>query len=103
MTPERLSDVPDAPLHVVVRSVVKSEQTPDDLQVFYEYGSLGRQEIKNFYMEEMERLGWRLNFEFEGAELLLEFIKPNGMLCIISFRNKNSFVMTMIKKKDMLE
>ena len=42
-------------------------------------------EIKRFYIQEMERFGWRQEYYFEGQELLLSFKKPDRF-CSISVR-----------------
>jgi hypothetical protein len=42
-------------------------------------------EIKKFYIQEMERFGWRQEYYFEGQELLLSFKKPDRF-CSISVR-----------------
>ena len=97
----RLSDIPDAPLETVALKVVKSEQVPDNLQIFYSFDSLSKRDIKTFYIEEMERLGWQLHFGFDGDEDVLEFVKPSGIVCLVVIR-KSSFVITVVKLKDML-
>lgn len=98
----RFSQIPDAPVYATVKKVVRSEKNPDDAQVFYNcQGLTGLQDIKLFYIEEMERSGWQLDLEYEGHEVLLEFSKPSGMVCHISIRSKNNYVVTLIQKKEM--
>lgn len=98
----RLSEIPDTPLHVVIQKVLKSEQNPDNLQIFCEFSKMPRNDLKSFYMGEMERLGWKLDAEYEGMEHLLNFSKPDGSICLLSFRDKHQLVITLIKKKEML-
>ncbi len=98
----RLSQVPDAPVFATIKRVVRSEINPDDIQAFYTVGrAISTKELKQFYMEEMERLGWNLRVECEAEELLLEFIRPNHQICIISFRKQHELVITLCTKKDM--
>lgn len=42
-------------------------------------------DVKRFYIEEMERFGWSQDYAFEGQELLLSFRKPQRH-CAISVR-----------------
>ncbi len=78
----KLSDIP-VPLHAK-RIIDAREQSGED--IFLRYGiqmQLGA--IKQFYMQEMERLGWQYNNSFDGVELLLIFKKPHRS-CAISIR-----------------
>lgn len=43
------------------------------------------QDIKKFYIQEMERFGWKQEYYFEGNELLLSFKKPDRF-CSVSVR-----------------
>lgn len=46
---------------------------------------LSFEEIKKFYIQEMERFGWQQEYVFEGNELLLNFTKPQRF-CAVSVR-----------------
>jgi hypothetical protein len=47
--------------------------------------TLSAEEIKKFYIQEMERFGWQQEYLFEGNELLLNFKKPQRF-CSVSVR-----------------
>lgn len=47
--------------------------------------SLSASEIKKFYIQEMERFGWKQEYYFEGDEVLLSFKKPDRF-CSVSVR-----------------
>lgn len=96
----RLSSIPDVPLGVQVKNIIKLENDPDSLQVFCYYGSMKAKDLKIFYNEEMERIGWRLIAEYDGAEILLNFEKPSGIICVISIRMDRQLVITLITKKE---
>lgn len=96
----RLSNIPDVPLAVQVRNIVKSEQDPDSVQMFCHYGSMSVQDLKSFYVEEMERLGWKLQAECNGLESLLYFAKPLGDMCVVSIRSHKQLVLTLMTKKE---
>lgn len=77
----RLYDVP-----VLVTAVAKRGYSDDQGRKMLEYrSSAPLSEVKNFYIQEMERFGWQQEFMFEGHELLLHFKKPQRF-CSISIR-----------------
>ena len=96
----RLSNIPDVPIGVYVRNIVKSDQDPDSVQIFCHYGSMSAQDLKCFYFEEMERVGWKLKAEHAGVEYLLYFAKPSGDICIVSIRGCQQLVITLMIKKE---
>lgn len=98
----RFSEIPDAPIYVKVRDIVRSLLHPEDVQVFYDLGKADKVEVKDFYIEEMERRGWRLHAQYDGLEYFLEFVRPSGMICIVSIRDKQKMVVTLLKKGDRL-
>ncbi len=77
----RLFDVP-----VLVTSVAKRGCVDEQGKKMLEYTSKTPvDDVKNFYMQEMERFGWQQEYIFEGNELLLHFKKPQRF-CSISIR-----------------
>ncbi|MFT6765810.1 MAG: hypothetical protein ACJAZS_000704 [Alteromonas naphthalenivorans] len=74
----------DVPIPVSVRPAAISHDDRGYKLLSYE-SSLPSAEIKKFYIQEMERFGWRQEYYFEGQELLLSFKKPDRF-CSISVR-----------------
>lgn len=95
----RLACIPDVPLGVQVQSVIKAEQDPDSVQLFCRYGAVAQKYLKSFYIEEMERIGWKLLSEHDGEEVLLLFEKPSGAVCSVSIRDNKKLVVTLLYKK----
>lgn len=98
----RISIIPDVPLAVSIVNIVKSEENPNDLQIFCHYGSMLKKILKSFYIEEMERFGWNLIHQCDGQELLLLFENPQGITCVVSIRDKKQLVITILQKKETL-
>lgn len=97
----RLSSIPDAPLHVTLQKVIRSERDPDNVQVRYKIGSsVIREDVKDFYLSEMERIGWMLQLEWLEGEYVLQFMKPRGQMCLITIRENKTLLITLAKKKD---
>lgn len=46
--------------------------------------------LKDFYVQEMERMGWAQSASFQSDELLLMFKKPHKTLCIVEIRESSS-------------
>ncbi len=95
----RLSDIPDAPMQVTIQKIVPSLVDSDGIQIFCNSGLLHWDDIKNYYEQEMERIGWIMQYEYQadGIESLMIFIKPSGSLCMISLRNKQLIITKLIK------
>ena len=77
----RLFDVP-----VLVTSVAKRGSVDEQGGKLLEYTSKTPvEDVKNFYIQEMERFGWQQEYIFEGNELLIHFKKPQRF-CSVSIR-----------------
>ncbi len=89
----KLTDIPP-PLQarpLTAYCLPAENKEPDSVTLGYQ-STMSVDEIKTFYVQEMERLGWQQMGLFTGRELLLSFEKPER-LCTISIRpgahNKN--------------
>ena len=60
------------------------------------------QDMQNFYKEEMENLGWKLNYMFEDQqETFYNFCKPTRWcLVLIRASNKNCFISIFVGRDD---
>lgn len=97
----RLSMIPDVPFGIEVLDVIKSKSNPNAVQVICKYTiSQSIEDLKSFYLQEMERLGWKLQAEYEGNEIILLFVKAEVYSCMISIRKKQEFVITLLVKKE---
>lgn len=77
----RLIDIP-----IPVTSVATGASVDSRGAKLLVYSStLSSDNIKEFYIQEMERFGWQKEDVFEGAELLLQFKKPQRV-CSVSVR-----------------
>lgn len=82
----RLYDIP-----VLVTAVAKRGYNDDQGRKMLEYTSdISLVDIKNFYIQEMERFGWQQEYMFEGHELLFHF-KKSQRSCFISIRPSRKF------------
>ena len=74
----------DVPIPVAVKPMAVS--FGDRATKLLSYNSeLSAKEIKKFYIQEMERFGWKQEYYFEGDEMLLSFKKPDRF-CSVSVR-----------------
>lgn len=80
----RLIDIP-MPLYDKWFSMAISEQTKQDSTIFGYRSPLSSSTIIDFYVYEMERLGWRQLALFQGAESLIQFESPTRF-CSLSIR-----------------
>lgn len=97
----RLSDIPDVPLPVIIKKITYAQQDSDQLQICCEMAGIDAEELCSYYEAGMERLGWSLQSSCNAQERLLVFVKPGGSLCVISLRDNQGMVITMMKKKDL--
>ena len=74
----------DVPIPVFVEPVSVSYGDRGTKLISY-ISTLSSKEIKKFYIQEMERFGWRQEYYFEGEEILLSFKKPDRF-CSVSVR-----------------
>jgi len=84
----------------IIPSFVDASET--DLMVFGYKSPLSRQDNVAFFVNQMERYGWRQIVCFETFESLLEFEVP-GRYCTISMRdldNSGSLIYIFIKKSE---
>lgn len=74
----------DVPIPVAVKPVDVSFSDRGNKLLSYN-STLSATEIKKFYIQEMERFGWKQEYYFEGNEILLSFKKPDRF-CAVSVR-----------------
>ncbi len=74
----------DIAIPVMAQPVDASGTTTGGAQLTY-HCTLTRDELVNFYTQDMERLGWRQTIHSVGNEVLLSFKKP-GRFCAASIR-----------------
>lgn len=74
----------DVPIPVSVKPMAVSFGDRGTKLLSYS-STLPAQDIKKFYIQEMERFGWRQEYYFEGEEMLLSFKKPDRF-CSVSVR-----------------
>lgn len=74
----------DVPIPVAVKPIAVSFSDRGNKLLSY-ISTLPAQEIKKFYIQEMERFGWKQEYYFEGDEMLLSFKKPDRF-CSVSVR-----------------
>lgn len=97
----RLADIPDTPMYVHVKNVLKDDENPNQVQIICTFGTgIKRQDLKKFYIEEMERLGWGLLFESAMQDIILVFHKPDGRYCVVSVQGRSDLVVTIYKAGD---
>lgn len=77
----QLSDIPSL---LLSKAIDASRDAYGQYGIVYQT-SQSFEEIKKFYLQEMERTGWKKEASFEGSDLLYLF-KKEGTLCIISIR-----------------
>ncbi len=71
----KYADLPDAPFQAQLEHVVQSEQSHDQIQIFY-ICSMPKADIVTFYEQQMERLGWQLQGQSDIDHCLLLYRKP---------------------------
>lgn len=98
----RISDIPDVPLPVVIKKIIYAPQDSDQLQIFCDMTGVDKIELCSYYEAGMERLGWDFQGFCSAQEELLVFAKPSGSLCVLSLRDNQRMVITIMKKKDLL-
>ena len=97
----RLADIPDVPMYVHVKNVLKDDENPNQTQIICTFGTgIKRQDLKKFYIEEMERLGWGLLLESAMQDIILVFHKPDGRYCVVSVQGQSELVVTICKAGD---
>lgn len=74
----------DVPIPVAVKPMAVSFSDRGNKLLSYN-SALSAKEIKKFYIQEMERFGWKQEYYFEGDEMLLSFKKPDRF-CSVSVR-----------------
>lgn len=97
----RLSDIPDVPLPVMIKKIENTNAEQDQLQIICDVYDISRADLYSYYEGEMERLGWQLQGSYDQQEGLLVFVKPGGSLCVISLRDHQQMIITIMKKKDL--
>ena len=80
----KLVDIP-IPLYDEWLSVASNDSNTEDNAMLGYRSSLSVAVIINFYVHEMERLGWKQLKLFQGTESLVQFESPDR-LCSISIR-----------------
>jgi len=83
----KLVDIP-IPLYDEWLSVASNDSNTEDTTMFGYRSSLSVNVIIDFYVHEMERLGWQQLKLFQGTESLVQFESPER-LCSISIRPSN--------------
>jgi len=83
----KLVDVP-MPLYDKRLSVVSNDSDTEDNTILGYRSSLSADVIIDFYVHEMERLGWQQLKLFQGTESLIQFESPER-LCSISIRSSD--------------
>lgn len=78
----QLSDIPSL---LLSKPIDASRDAYGRCSIVYET-SQSSEEIKKFYLKEMERTGWKKEAQFEGPDFLYSFKKDTDV-CIISIRH----------------
>jgi len=81
----KLIDIP-IPLYEKWLSMEVDDSNSQDTTIFGYHSLLSETALIDFYLHEMERLGWRQLAFFQGTESLLQFESPER-LCSISIRS----------------
>lgn len=96
----RLVDIPDVPLQCKIIAIAESEQGSSEFQLICDCALMLHADIISYYKEEMERIGWQLQSEYDReGEALLVFIKPGGSVCTVSLRDHQRVVITKMISK----
>jgi hypothetical protein len=78
----------DIPIPLYDERIVPAGYTAEGDTLSFGYKtSLTRDQIKEFFISQMERYGWQHLVSFETAEMLLQFASPNRY-CTIVIKNK---------------
>lgn len=94
----------DIPLPLYNERIIPTfvDTTQTDTMVFGYKSPLSRQDAMNFFINQMERYGWKQLVCFDSFEIILEFESPYRY-CTILIReaeNNNSSIFIFIKKSE---
>lgn len=102
-TVARITHIPDAPFGLRLHNIVHDQIHPDNVQILYRLlkkAIIDRPDLKTFYMTNMEILGWDLVNQFESEqELLLMFVRPGNIWCLVHFDQHNVLSVVLISEK----
>jgi len=79
----------DVPIPLVATPVSLWEESQRSIILVYRT-ELTSSVLKDFYVQEMERMGWAQTASFESDELLLMFKKPSKVFCVVEIRESKS-------------
>ena len=83
----KCTDLPDAPFQAQLESIAVAPDHHDQIQIFYKM-SMPVQDVMDFYIQQMERLGWDLIAQSIAQDCILHFSKPY-QLCSFIIEDKN--------------
>ena len=78
----KFADLPDAPFQAELESIAISDQSHEQVQIFYT-GNLSICDMKDFYQQQMERLGWELFAQSDIQDCILYYTKPEQLCSIL--------------------
>lgn len=93
----KFSNIPDLPLHAVLDQVDYDIHNPDQIQVRY-FIDNAIDDVVDYYMKNMERLGWNCLGKMKLEACCLQFSKPD-LLCTVIIEAKKVLVFV-VKRKD---
>lgn len=94
----------DIPIPLYDERIISSQELLEsDVLVFGYKSSLSRAQAREFFMTQMERLGWQHLVSFETVELILQFSSPDRY-CTVIIKNadqqSSSDIFIYIKKNN---
>lgn len=92
----KYSDIPDAPFHTVLQTVIAEENRPGQVQITYTT-TMSQSQVIDFYEQEMERLGWNFIGKSLAKDVLLQYSKPD-VFCSILLQQKKITVFVVQRK-----
>ncbi len=93
----KFADLPDTPFQAQLQNIAVSQESHDQLQLFYTV-AMQQQDLIVFYQQQMERLGWELLAESNLQDYLMHYSKPGQFCSVLISQNRLSIYIC--NKKD---